>query len=171
MNICLSNMTKALARTFYQKYVPDPALLLDGQSSTSYEYCDAKADATVDRHRQLGRVYLAVMLDETPIGEVILKNIDHNAKHCTLSICLCSDEYKNKGYGTAAERLALQYAFSKMDMEFVLADTVLKNTRSQRVLEKVGFSETHRDDAYVYYRCDRKHWNTRKTAVDPQGSS
>ena len=51
----------------------------------------------------MGRVFLAVMLDDEPIGEVILKSIDCEKKHCTLGICMRSDAYKNKGYGTEAE--------------------------------------------------------------------
>ena len=111
----------------------------------------------------MGRVYLAVMLDDEPIGEVILKNIDREQKHCTMGISLRSEEFKNQGYGTAAEILTLQYAFNQMDMETVFADAILKNTRSKHVLEKVGFSETHRDASFAYYRCDRNNWR------DPTG--
>ena len=37
----------------------------------------------------------------------------------------------------------------------VNADAALKNTRSQHVLEKVGFQYTHEDDTFKYYRCER----------------
>ena len=91
----------------------------------------------------MGRVYLAVMLGDEPIGEVILKNINWEQKYCTMGISLRSDEFKNQGYGTATEILALLHAFNQMDMETVFADSILKNTRSRHVLENVGFSETH----------------------------
>ena len=58
------------------------------------------------------------------------------------------------------------YAFDEMKMDTVFADSVLKNTRSQHVLQKVGFSETHRDEHFVYYRCDRESWTG--TATIPQ---
>ena len=40
-------------------------------------------------------------------------------------------------------------------MVAVNADAALKNTRSQHVLEKVGFQYTHEDDTFKYYRCER----------------
>ena len=98
------------------------------------------------------------MLEQTPIGEVILKNIDRAHKHCTLGISMQSDAYKNKGYGTQAEKLTLKYAFAELGMEKVLADALVTNTRSQHVLEKVGFVETHRDESFVYYKCNRAAW-------------
>ena len=104
------------------------------------------------------RVYLAVMLGDEPTGEVILKNINREQKRCTMGISLRSDEYKNHGYGTAAEILTLLHAFNQMAMETVFADSILKNTRSRHVMEKVGFSETHQDTSFAYYRCDRNSW-------------
>ena len=38
----------------------------------------------------------------------------------------------------------------------VNADAALKNTRSQHVLEKVGFEYVREDDTFKYYRCVRK---------------
>ena len=158
MSICLHPMTKALARRYFRGFVVDPALFMDGQEYRPYVYAQEKADATVDRHLSLGRVYLAIMLDLEPIGEMILKNIDRDKMQCTLGISMRSDDVKNRGYGTEAEILALRYAFTELEMETVFADSLIKNTRSQHVLEKVGFIETHRDDAFVYYRCDRNIW-------------
>lgn len=48
--------------------------------------------------------------------------------------------------------IALQNAFENMGMQEVNADTLLKNTRSQHVLEKVGFRYIREDNGYRYYR-------------------
>ena len=96
-----------------------------------------------------------VLLESEVIGELALKHIDFEKKECELSIHLQNDSVKNKGYGSAAERLALAYAFENLGMESVLADSVLKNTRSQHVLEKVGFVLIGVDDTFKYYRCDK----------------
>ena len=80
MSIRLQNMTKDLARTYFRSFVLDPDLFLDKSQYSPYVYSEEKADAVVDRYQQLGRVYLAVMLDQVPIGEVILKNIDPKRK-------------------------------------------------------------------------------------------
>lgn len=53
------------------------------------------------------------------------------------------------------KRLALQYAFGTLEMEAVNADTLVKNTRSQHVLEKVGFRYIREDEGYRYYRLER----------------
>lgn len=158
MNICLEPMTKELARTYFSRFQVDPALLPEGQEYQPYEFSAEKAEATVNRHYQLGRIYLAVMLNEEPIGEVILKNINNEQQHCTLGISLRSDDVKNKGYGTEAEIQALRYAFNVLNIDTVFADTVLNNTRSQHVLKKVGFKEIGQDNGFIYYRCDRSTW-------------
>ena len=158
MNIRLQIMTKDLARSYFRSFVLDPDLFLDKSQYKPYVYSEEKSDAVVARYQQLGRIYLAVMLEQTPIGEVILKNIDRAHKHCTLGISMQSDAYKNKGYGTQAEKLTLKYAFVELGMEKVLADALVTNTRSQHVLEKVGFVETHRDESFVYYKCNRGAW-------------
>ena len=72
-----------------------------------------------------------------------------------LSIHLQNDSVKGHGYGTLAEKLALKYAFDVLGMSAVNADTVIKNTRSQHVLEKVGFKFTEEKDRFRYYRCER----------------
>ncbi|MDE6934999.1 MAG: GNAT family N-acetyltransferase [Oscillospiraceae bacterium] len=48
--------------------------------------------------------------------------------------------------------MILQYAFDVLGMAAVNADTVIKNTRSQHVLEKVGFQYIGEADGFEYYR-------------------
>lgn len=155
MSIYLTEMTKELARQYYQNFVLDPDLFADKNKYKPYIYSDAESDETVERYRKMGRIFLAVMLEGKPIGEVILKYIDWEQKHCTLGISMQSDTYKNKGYGTEAERQTLKFAFSELGMETVFADSLMGNKRSQHVLEKVGFQKIQQDDTFVYYRCDR----------------
>lgn len=159
MNICLIPMTKELCRIYHQAYANDPMLFMDMRRFQPYIYSTEGSDAFFDRQAQLGRIHLAVMLEDEPIGDIILKEIDPAAKCCTLSICMKNDHFKNKGYGTRAELLALDHAFTKLGMETVYTDAVQKNTRSQHVLEKAGFQETHSDNNFRYYRCDRAAWN------------
>ena len=49
----------------------------------------------------------------------------------------------------------MQYAFEKLGMAVIHADAVLKNTRSQHVLEKVGFHLVGEDEMFKYYRMER----------------
>ena len=158
MNIRLCNMTKELCRRYHEHFAHDPAMFADMDCFTPYVYSPAHADAHWQRQRDLGRVHLAVMLGDEPIGDLVLKNIDRSEGCCTMGIYLCNDSVKNKGYGTQAEMLALKYTFEEMGLNTVYADALHKNKRSQHMLEKVGFQETGRDDSFVYYRCDRDSW-------------
>ena len=160
MNIRLCKMTKLLNRIYFRKFEYDPDLFEDTTKLHPYTYDRANCDAYWLRQRQLGRVHLAIMRGRIPIGEVILKNIDPNDGCCTLSIHLRNDSIKNKGYGTAAEKLALEYAFEKLRCSAVYADAILKNERSQHVLEKAGFRKMHQDARFVYYICERSGWSS-----------
>ena len=66
-----------------------------------------------------------------------------------------NDAVKGKGYGTQAEHLAVKIAFDELGMTAVNADAIMKNTRSQHVLEKVGFHLVGEDGAFKYYRIER----------------
>ena len=57
---------------------------------------------------------------------------------------------------TLAEKLAAEYAFRELGMDAMLADVVIKNTRSQRALEKAGFRFVEERGIYRYYRRDRE---------------
>ena len=84
----------------------------------------------------------------------------------TLSIHTRNDLVKNRGYGTQAEILTMEYAFEALGVQTVFADAH-KNKRSQHVLEKVGFRRTHQDNHSVYYRCDRESWDGMKFHEQP----
>ena len=49
----------------------------------------------------------------------------------------------------------MQYAFEELGMTAIHADAVLKNIRSQHVLEKVGFRLVGEDETFKYYRMER----------------
>lgn len=157
-NIRLCEMSRFLNRTYFRKFAYDPDVFEDMSDFRSYHYNQGSADAYWQRQRDMGRVHFAVMRGFVPIGEVILKNIDRDQRCCTLGIHLRNDSVKNKGYGTAAEILALGYAFEKLQCEVVYADAILKNTRSQHVLEKVGFRKINQDERFVYYKCEKTLW-------------
>lgn len=137
----------------------DADIFMDMSRCSDYIYNPEKADAYYNRLRATkDRVDFLIMLGEKPIGEIALKHIDETKKQCELSIHLQNDTVKNKGYGTQAERMIMEYAFKALGMKTVNADSVLKNKRSQHTLEKVGFQEIGRDDVFVYYRISYSEW-------------
>lgn len=153
--IRLEKMTRELCRELYRHWENDPAIYADLSRFGPYHYDEAGVDRYFDAKNEPSRVMFAIMLGNRPVGELQLKRIDHERKECILSIHMQNDAVKGKGYGTQAERLALRFAFDELGMTTVLADAIRKNTRSQHVLEKVGFRFVGEDEMFRYYRIDR----------------
>ncbi|MBR3018203.1 MAG: GNAT family N-acetyltransferase [Clostridia bacterium] len=153
--IKLQIMTRPLCHALFQAWKNDPAIYADMSKFTPYRYDPERVNRYFDRLQEPNRVVFAVMLGERPIGEAQLKRIDRERGECVLSIHLQNDAVKGKGYGTAAERLAVRYAFDTLGMRAVLADCVRKNTRSRHVLEKVGFRRTGEEGDFFLFRCER----------------
>lgn len=148
----LKKMTRALCHELYRDWCNDASIYMDMSLFKPYAYDKASVDRYFDSKNEPSRIVFAIMLEGKPIGELQLKGIDRKKAECTLSIHLQNDAVKGKGYGTQALRLAVKYAFDELGMVAVNADAVLKNTRSQHVLEKVGFQFTGEDEIFKYYR-------------------
>ena len=151
----LTLMTDEMYRSFFREYENDPDLLLPGQAYVRYEYSEEKVERYIQRQRGLKRVTLAVLCDDEIVGEIVIKDIEHH-RRAAMGITLKNAKYKDRGIGTAAERLAVLYVFRELDIPSLYADTVRTNTRSQRVLEKAGFSFIGEDGEFRYYRIDRE---------------
>ena len=148
--ISLVPMTRELYHEFYKGFQNDPAI----GHYYEYRYTPEIADQYFDRNSVPDRKLFAILVDGQVIGECKLKDIDPVKRECTLGIHLQDNSVKGKGYGTQAEMLILRYAFEELGMTAVNAEAVLKNERSQHVLEKVGFRYICEDDTFRYYRCE-----------------
>lgn len=151
-DISLCIMTRELCHELYKGWENDPAIYMDMNLFKPYQYNENAVNRYFDSKQDSSRVLFAIMKDDKPIGEIQLKQINYKSKECTLSIHMQNDDVKGHGYGTRAERLILQYAFDVLGMAAVSADTVIKNIRSQHVLEKVGFQYIGEADGFKYYR-------------------
>lgn len=154
--VYLHPMTRELCHAFFKKFENDTDIFVDSTAYAQYQYDEKKVNEYFDMNQDASRIVFAVMLDNKPIGEIKLKNIDFKKEECSLGIHLVNDSVKGKGYGTQAEKLALQYAFEILRMQAVNADTLVKNVRSQRVLEKVGFQYVQEEDGYRYYKIKKR---------------
>lgn len=151
--ISLRIMTRELCHALYRNWEQDPDLYMDMELFVPYVYSADRVDRYFDKRRQDPSCkYFAVMKGGAPVGELLLKKIDRERRECTLSIHMQNDTVKGKGYGTCAEKQALQYAFDVLGMTAVNADTVMKNTRSQHVLEKIGFRHIKDEGGFRYYQ-------------------
>ena len=151
----LKKMTRELCHELYKGWSNYASIYMDMSMIKTYFYNKASVDRYFDSKNEPSRIISAIMLDGKPIGELQLKQIDVEKAECTLSIHMQNDAVKDKGYGTQAERLAVKYAFDELGMVAVNADTIMKNTRSQHVLEKVGFHLIGEDGTFKYYRIER----------------
>ena len=147
-------MTEALYHRFFREYAHDPDLLLPGQPYRQYTYSEEAVARYVRRQKDLRRISLAILWGEELAGEILFKEIQAG-KCATLSIVLKNASYKDRGIGTAAERLAVRYAFETLDLPTLYADAIRSNTRSQHVLEKAGFVRIREDPDFRYYRIER----------------
>lgn len=153
--ISLCVMTRELCHRLFQGWENDPDIYADMERFAAYHYDGAAVDRYFDTKQNANRVMLAVMKGGAPIGEIQLKQIDREKGECTLSVHMQNDAVKGHGYGTRAEQLAAQYAFDVLGLAAVNADTIIKNTRSQHVLEKAGFHFVKEENGFRYYRCEQ----------------
>ncbi|MBR4971792.1 MAG: GNAT family N-acetyltransferase, partial [Oscillospiraceae bacterium] len=106
------------------------------------------------RQVDMKRMPFAIMLGEEIIGEVKIYNIVHQ-QSAYMGITMKSQAYKDRGFGTQAELLAIDIVFNDLDIPVLFADSIMTNSRSQHVLEKVGFRLIGQDTKRKYYRIDR----------------
>ncbi len=156
MRVSLAPMTRERMHSYFRRLVLDPDLYADPSELRPFRYDRAQADAFFDRRAARDDcVFFAVLLDGRVVGDVGLKHIDTDRRVCELSVHLTDDSVKNRGVGTRAEALTLDYAFGRLGMQTVVANVLKKNTRSRRVLEKLGFRQTGEDGSFCFYALTR----------------
>ncbi|BCJ99468.1 GNAT family N-acetyltransferase [Anaerocolumna chitinilytica] len=150
-SITLTPYTSDNCHSFYRTYIADPMMteniFVYNKEKTDTYYHNKVMDPT--------RIFFAISHEDSIIGEIQLKRIDFHNKCATLSIILSNDSVKNKGFGTEAEKLLIEYAFNQLDIETIYADAVHRNTRSRHVLEKIGFEHINDDEILTYYKLEK----------------
>jgi len=97
-------------------------------------------------------VRLGIFLnDGTVIGDVALQDIDCQNRSCTIGLGLHKIENRNKGYGTEAVKLMLDYGFNHLGIERISANTLEINNFARKSLEKLGFVLEGREREAVYF--------------------
>ena len=153
----LKKITQDLIREYFKDFESDSDIYMDMSKFSEYRYDEEKVNAYFERiSADTTRKAFIITEAGRPIGEICIKHINTAEKRGELSVHLQNDRCKNKGYGTLAERLMLQYAFGDLGLETVFADAVLKNKRSQHVLEKVGFEFIKEEGIFRYYKISKE---------------
>ena len=149
--ITLTPMTPEMYYAFFKEYQNDMDLYLDKNDFFEYHYHKAKVDAYIQKQIDLKRLPFAIMYGDEMVGELKIYDIVDN-KSATLGITMKNKNYKDRGFGTQAEQLAIEYVFNQLDIPILYADSILTNTRSQHVLEKVGFQFVYADEQRKHYQ-------------------
>ena len=91
-------------------------------------------------------VYFAIVTldNDEMIGTVSLEKIDHLNRTATLGIFIGEAEYRNKGYGTEAINLILDYGFNYLNMYSIELRVLEFNDRAATCYKKCGFKEMGR---------------------------
>ena len=145
--IVLLPYTLERCQQFWKSYVADPDMM-----GGEFHYDPAWVDGYFHgKCQDSNRKYFAICLNETVIGEIQLKSIDLQEKSAVLSIHLNCDRYKNRGFGTEAQRQMIEYGFQQLDLSKIYADCLHRNKRSRHVLEKLGFEFLRSDETFHYF--------------------
>lgn len=153
--IFLKPMTPEMYHEYFKEYENDLDLYINKEDYQSYSYDVDKVNQYIKRQSDLKRRNFAIMFCDEMVGEVVIKNIE-DKKCATLGIALKNSKYKDKGYGTKAEQLAIKFVFEELDIPILYADTILSNKRSQYVLEKIGFKFIKEEGDFKYYCMKRE---------------
>ena len=79
--------------------------------------------------------------DDKLIGSIGLHSIDNINKSATLGIFIGDKSGRNKGYGTEALRLILDYGFNYLNLNNIKLDVMEFNERAIACYKKCGFKE------------------------------
>lgn len=76
-----------------------------------------------------------------PIGIVALDGIDQRNQTGEFSVLIGEADARNRGHGTEATRLALDYAFTALGLHAVMLRVFEYNPAARRACEKAGFRQ------------------------------
>ena len=160
MDIKIESMTREQMHEMYREFTMDASIFEDMElfeQVKNYVYNPEKVDMLYDmRMAEEGSHLFAVMLGDKVIGEVGLRHYSDETKECELSVHMMNDTVTGKGYGTQAEKLAVDYAFDVLGAESIFAESLVKNERSQHIMEKLGFRYTGEEEGFRQYRLEKK---------------
>lgn len=84
---------------------------------------------------------IITLKDNKLIGTVGIEYIDHVKRTGTLGIFIGEKDYREKGYGTEAIRLILDYGFNYLNLNNIKLDLMEFNEKALKCYKKCGFKE------------------------------
>jgi RimJ/RimL family protein N-acetyltransferase len=99
-----------------------------------------KGDLVVDNVSGLDNLRLVIEKDNLPIGEMNYRLTANRVYE--IGIKICEEEYQDKGIGSRAINLLLDFLVNEMRARRIALDTTPENTRARATYEKLGFVQT-----------------------------
>ena len=101
---------------------------------------------------------IVAMPENKYIGNCGLHKINWTEKKCELGIFIGDRDYWNRGFGTAATMLLLDFATGTIGIEKIKLFVYEYNLRAKKVYEKCGFSVVEKLKNHHLF--DNKYWDT-----------
>lgn len=87
---------------------------------------------------------VALRADDRCIGQIGVSDIDYLHRTAETFSALGPAEFRNRGYGTEAKHLLLEYCFDRLHLHALRSSVFEANTRSAAALLKQGYREAGR---------------------------
>ena len=97
------------------------------------EYLESKKENSYD--------FSIVLNDDTLIGNISLMDVKESSGKATLGVFIGDESNRNKGYGTEAMKLLVDYGFNILRLHNIDLKVFSFNERAIKSYEKVGFKE------------------------------
>lgn len=97
------------------------------------------------------RVVYVIFADGTPIGITSLHEIDYINRKALFGIFIAESDFRNKGIGSLASKLTLDFAFNGIGLNRVELEVIETNIGAINMYRKIGFYEEGiKRDAFFY---------------------
>ena len=85
------------------------------------------------------------------IGNCAIQDINSKNRACSCGITIGEKDYQNKGYGTEAMEMLVEYGFNTLNMNRIELTVYEFNIRAYKLYQKVGFIEEGRKRQARYH--------------------
>ena len=114
-----------------------------GRSSQIYTVENEKKWLEGSIEDKLNQIFGIVSLENDKlIGNCGIHKINSKNRIATLGIFIGDKEARNKGYGTEAINLLLEYGFKYLNLHSIRLDLISVNDRAHKCYKKCGFKDT-----------------------------
>lgn len=148
-NVYLSPMTDCDIEKF--------VIWMNDMSTTDYTGRTSRVTSEITEREWIaqavnGECNLVIVKNEgdEPIGTICLTKISFTYRTAELGIVIGEKDERNKGYGTEAIKLLLDYGFNYLNMHSIALSLIAVNDRAYRCYQKAGFKECGRKREAIF---------------------